>query len=191
MFDDISAWLALGLVLAAIVGTFVPPDALARWGSGLPAMLGMLVLGVPMYVCATASTPLAASLLLAGTSPGTVLVFLLTGPATNVTTLGIVRKELGWRALSTYVVGISMGAIAFGMLTDEVVARAHINIKVQAAQASELMPNGLSIAAAIGLAGFGLLRWGRLLQRRWIRRGNQKRPSITTNSCKIIGEPRP
>ncbi|MFK5915419.1 MAG: SO_0444 family Cu/Zn efflux transporter, partial [Woeseiaceae bacterium] len=95
IWDDITYWLLLGIVLAALLKTFFPEQALQEWGSGLPAMILMLLVGVPMYICATASTPLAAGLLIAGISPGTVLVLLLAGPATNMATIAILYKEMG------------------------------------------------------------------------------------------------
>ena len=79
LLDDISKWMAFGIVLAGIMLTFIPPDWLAQWGGGLTAMLVMLVVGIPMYICAVASTPVAAGLLLAGVSPGAVLVFFVSG----------------------------------------------------------------------------------------------------------------
>ena len=81
LLDDISVWMAFGIVFAGIMITVIPPGWLAQWGGGLPAMLVMLVVGIPMYICAVASTPVAAGLLLTGVSPGAVLVFLLVGPA--------------------------------------------------------------------------------------------------------------
>ena len=76
-----------------------------------------------MYICATASTPIAAGLLLSGVSPGAVLVFMLAGPATNIATLGVVASELGKRAVAAYLVGVIGVAIAFGFLTDYLVAQ--------------------------------------------------------------------
>jgi uncharacterized protein len=64
-------------------------------GIGLSSMLIMLALGVPMYICATASTPIAAALILKGVSPGAALVFLLAGPATNITSLTVLTGILG------------------------------------------------------------------------------------------------
>jgi uncharacterized membrane protein YraQ (UPF0718 family) len=77
LLDDISTWMAIGIVIAGIMLTFIPPDWLAQWGQGLTAMLVMLVVGVPMYICAVASTPVAAGLLLSGVSPGAVLLIVL------------------------------------------------------------------------------------------------------------------
>lgn len=118
ILDDISTWLLIGLLLAAAVATVIEPAALTQVGQGLPAMLVMLVVGLPLYICATASTPLAAAMLAAGVSPGAVLVFLLVGPATNISALGILQQTLGLRALALYLLGISFSALLMGLLTD-------------------------------------------------------------------------
>lgn len=144
ILDDIALWLAIGIVLAGAVATWVPPQALAAWGSGLPAMLLMLVVGIPMYICATASTPLAAALLLAGLSPGTVLVFLLAGPATNLATLAVVRKEFGTAVLGTYLAGISLASILFGLLLDGLLGRLEFDVVAQIGEAGELVPAPLA-----------------------------------------------
>lgn len=118
ILDDISKWLAVGLVLAAVIATLIEPSSLSQWGSGLSAMLLMLAIGLPLYICATASTPLAAALLAAGMSPGAILVFLLVGPATNIASLGILTRELGIRAVALYLTGISVCAVLLGLATD-------------------------------------------------------------------------
>jgi len=118
ILDDIKAWLAFGLVLAAIVATLIEPGNLAAYGSGFGAMLLMLLAGLPLYICATASTPLAAALLMAGMSPGAVLVFMLVGPATNIASIGILSQELGKAAVALYLAGISISAVLLGLLLD-------------------------------------------------------------------------
>lgn len=120
LFSDIAVWLGIGLVLAALMNTLVPHDAMAAWGSGLLPMLAVMLVGVPMYICATASTPVAAAMLLAGVSPGTVLVFLLAGPATNLATIGIVRRELGLSATGSYLIGVCGTALVAGLATDAI-----------------------------------------------------------------------
>ncbi len=119
MVDDIKKWLIIGLIAAGAVVTFVPEEFLTQWGSGPIAMMVMIIAGVPMYICASSSTPLAVSFAAAGLSPGTVLVFLLAGPATNIGTLGIINKEFGMRALVAYLTAIVVGSIGAGLLTDE------------------------------------------------------------------------
>ena len=115
LLDDISRWLAFGIVLAGIMLTFIPPDWLAQWGGGLTAMLVMLVVGVPMYICAVASTPVAAGLLLAGVSPGAVLVFLLVGPATNIASFALLKQELGLKVTAMYLFGLSVLSLLMGL----------------------------------------------------------------------------
>ncbi|MBQ0783175.1 MAG: SO_0444 family Cu/Zn efflux transporter [Amphritea sp.] len=128
ILDDISKWLTIGLVLAAVVATLVEPASLSQWGSGLTAMLLMLVVGLPLYICATASTPLAAALLAAGMSPGAILVFLLVGPATNIASIGILSRELGIRAVIIYLLGISICAVLLGLATDAILSDQMISV---------------------------------------------------------------
>ena len=116
LLQDVVLWLLLGLLVAALVQQYVPDDFFQILGDGFGSMLLMAVIGIPMYVCATASTPIAAGFLLAGVSPGAVLVFMLLGPASNIGTLFIVKNELGKRALMAYLTGLVVSAFAFGFL---------------------------------------------------------------------------
>ncbi|MBU2977749.1 SO_0444 family Cu/Zn efflux transporter [Alteromonas sp. C1M14] len=121
LLQDITLWLLIGLALAAAIQTWVPTSFLTQWGDGFMAMLVMAVIGVPMYICATASTPLAVGFLSAGLSPGAILVFMLAGPATNVSTMGMIGKELGRRALILYIFSITSASIGFGYLLNYLV----------------------------------------------------------------------
>lgn len=107
-------WLLIGLALAAAIKTWVPTDFLTQWGDGIIAMLVMALIGIPMYICATASTPLAVGFLAAGLSPGAVLVFLMAGPATNVSTMGMIKQEMGARTLVLYLFSVISASIGFG-----------------------------------------------------------------------------
>lgn len=118
MIADTAGWLLIGFVAAAAITTWVPQSFFMQWGTGIGAMLIMVLIGLPMYICATASTPIAASFLFAGISPGAALVFLLTGPATNVATIGIVKQHLGTRSLVGYLIGVIGSAIFCGLLLD-------------------------------------------------------------------------
>ncbi|NVJ60646.1 MAG: SO_0444 family Cu/Zn efflux transporter [Gammaproteobacteria bacterium] len=131
LLTDIAGWLLLGISFAAIVQAFVPQSWLAEWGSGVLAMVVMAVIGVPMYICASASTPIAAGLLLAGVSPGAVLVFMLAGPATNIGTLGIIKKELGKQSLFAYLIGVIATALMFGVMTDFIVQNFTVTIPIR------------------------------------------------------------
>lgn len=159
MVGDLLVWLGIGLVLAAIISTILPPMAMAEWGSGLPAMLLMLLIGVPMYICATASTPIAASLILAGVSPGTVLVFLLAGPATNIATVGVLKREMGKGVVIAYLIGIGITSILFGYATDWYLAFSGIDVQGQMSEVSEWVPEWIAqvSAAILGLAAINII----------------------------------
>ncbi|MFM2480832.1 SO_0444 family Cu/Zn efflux transporter [Celerinatantimonas sp. YJH-8] len=129
MVAETYKWLVVGLIFAAIIQSYLPASWLEQWGSGGVAMLIMAVIGVPMYICATGSTPLAAGFLIAGISPGAVLVFLLAGPATNIATLALIRKEMGLRVLSCYLTGVIGTAFIFGAGLDQLVAYFHWTIR--------------------------------------------------------------
>ena len=102
-----------------------------------------------MYICATASTPIAAALLFAGISPGTVLVFLLAGPATNIATMGIIQKEMGQRVLTAYLIGISISSIALGIATDWFIDLQGINIQGQINGNTEWLPEWVAYLSGI------------------------------------------
>jgi len=149
LLDDISRWMLLGIVVAGIMMSLVPPGWLAQWGQGLTAMLVMLLVGVPMYICASASTPIAAGLLLTGVSPGTVLVFLLVGPATNMAGLVLVKKELGLKVTGVYLAGIAVTSVAMGLLLDALVTGSGWQIQVSVGEAHGLLPAMLSWGSAL------------------------------------------
>lgn len=152
LVKDISTWLMIGLFFAALVQTYVETDFLAKWGGSIWSMLVMVAISVPMYICATASTPIAAGLLMSGISPGAVLVFMLTGPATNIATLGVVGKELGKRSLFAYLTGVVGTAIVFGLATDYLVSAYGFSVQPLSAGEHEVLPHWLSISSAVVLA---------------------------------------
>ena len=82
--------------------------------NGWMSMMAMLVIGVPLYICATASTPVAAALLAKGLDPGSALILLLAGPATNIATIAVVRGFLGRRVLYAYLGSIAACSLALG-----------------------------------------------------------------------------
>ncbi|MBD1389178.1 SO_0444 family Cu/Zn efflux transporter [Neiella sp. HB171785] len=148
LYQDIAWWLLAGLVIAAAVQTFVPTEWLASWGSGWIAKFIMLVIGIPMYICASASTPIAAGLMLAGVSPGTVLVFLLAGPATNMSTIAVLRNELGQNIMIKYIVSVMAMALLSGVALDLLIDQHHIEI-ANGHQHSDWMPLWLSVSSLI------------------------------------------
>jgi uncharacterized membrane protein YraQ (UPF0718 family) len=115
--DHLLPWMALGLVIAAILGPLVEDGAIARLPAALQVPAATLA-GLPLYVCATGSTPIAAVLVAKGLSPGAALAFLLSGPATNAATFGALSRLHGRSAAVAFAVAVGGGAMAAGYLVD-------------------------------------------------------------------------
>jgi uncharacterized membrane protein YraQ (UPF0718 family) len=122
LMDDIAKSLLLGILLAAAISFMVPENwfANAAIGTGLVGMIVMMLFGIPFYVCATASVPIAAVLIAKGVSPGAAFVFLMTGPATNAAAIAIVWNLIGRRSSLIYIGTLMVSALAFGLLLDNV-----------------------------------------------------------------------
>jgi uncharacterized membrane protein YraQ (UPF0718 family) len=118
LLQDFMLWFLIGIFFAALVTTVVPVGFLNQYAQGILAMLVVVLISIPMYVCATASTPIAVGLLLSGITPGAALVFMLTGPATNIATLMVIKNELGKRELGLYLVAIVSSALTAGLILD-------------------------------------------------------------------------
>ena len=116
---DIGKPLLVGLALVGVISTFVPKDFFAgALGTGIGGMFVMLLLGIPVYVCATASVPIAVALIAKGVSPGAALVFLMTGPATNAATIAVIWRMMGRRTVAVYLATVAVGALAAGFVLD-------------------------------------------------------------------------
>ncbi len=124
LLQDISKWLIIGMLVAALLSVLIPPDFFThRISNDYLAMLIMLLASVPLYICATGSIPIAAVLLLKGLSPGAALVLLMAGPATNIATMAVIGNALGRRSLIVYLASIIGGALLFGILINELIPR--------------------------------------------------------------------
>jgi len=117
---DIGKAMLVGLVIAAFISAVVPDDFFAEklLGTGIFAMVVMMFLGIPVYVCATASVPIAAALIAKGLTPGAALVFLITGPATNAAGFTTIWKVLGGRTAIAYLFTVVVCALGAGLLLD-------------------------------------------------------------------------
>ena len=126
---DIGKWLLIGVLIAAVVSTFLPVTFFQDYvGDGLLSMILMVFIGIPMYVCATASTPIAAALALKGLSPGGALVFLLAGPATNAATITVVAQTLGKRVAAIYVSSIAVTSVVLGLAVNWLYAKLGLSV---------------------------------------------------------------
>ncbi len=116
--DEIAVNFVVGLLIAALISTVLPAGVLATFTNPLVSMLLMLVIGIPMYVCSTASIPIAVSLIAKGITPGAAFVFLFAGPVTNIASLTILGKTLGKKVMAVYLSAVAGCSIAFGLLLD-------------------------------------------------------------------------
>ncbi len=156
LLQDISKWLILGFLIAALISVVLPDDFFSSFkGLGLLEILVVLAASVPIYICATGSIPIAAVLLMKGVSPGAALVFLMAGPATNVATIAVLGKTMGRKSLIIYLSTIIGGAIVFGLLTNWLIPADFILSKMVHIHGNgeehEMFPHWLQLGSALFL----------------------------------------
>ena len=117
--QDIAVPLTAGLLVSALISTLLPGNILAEiLGIGIFSMIVMMLVGMPMYVCASAAVPVAAAMMAKGITPGAALVFLMTAPATNAAVITVIRKTFGWRSTLIYLASIGLTSLACGLIVD-------------------------------------------------------------------------
>jgi uncharacterized membrane protein YraQ (UPF0718 family) len=147
LIDDIGRWLIIGVVLGGVISYFVPASAVGKYlGNPFISYSFMLLLASPMYVCATGSIPIVASLIMKGMSPGAGLVFLIAGPATNTATLSFVGGKLGSKTLFIYLVSIIVGSVLFGGIVD--MGFSHLGTQIMSMGQMQMLPYWLQVASA-------------------------------------------
>jgi len=155
---DIGKPLLVGLVIAALISALVPDDFFAaRLGRGLPAMLVMMLIGIPIYVCASASVPVAAAMILKGLSPGAALVFLITGPATNAAGLATIWKTLGRRTAILYLLTVAGCALAAGIVLDSLIQSVDIGIASHMHHMGPSVVQYVSAVVLLAVLGYAFL----------------------------------
>ena len=150
LLDDLTGWLIIGLLVSGLIAVLVPEDF---FGSVIPAgfvsSVLMLLIGTPMYICAAAATPVAATLIAKGLDPGAALVLLLVGPATNATTIAIIARLLGRRVLVLHLIGVTGSALLLGLLINFVYTYFAVDLTAIVAQVVESGLSPLNIAASV------------------------------------------
>jgi uncharacterized membrane protein YraQ (UPF0718 family) len=150
ILNDIAKWLLIGIAIAGAINVLIPEAWIKTYlHGGVHSMLIMLLVGIPLYICATASTPIAAALILKGISPGAALVFLLAGPATNAATISVVYGLFRKRAVAIYLASIAFCSLLMGMVLDNIYAWFGISARAVAGQAGEVIPLWLSVGTAV------------------------------------------
>lgn len=148
LLGDIAVYLSLGLILSGVISVCVPENWFVDQPDWL-VMLMMLAIGIPMYVCASASTPVAAALILKGVFPGAALIFLLAGPATNIATLSIVGRTLGIRSAMLYVLTIMVTALVMGILLNGIYSWFSITPSAVIGAGADIMPEWIKTGSAV------------------------------------------
>jgi hypothetical protein len=154
LLGDLAPYLLFGYLLAGLVGAVLGADLYQlpeSLRSGLGGYVGALVIGLPLYICATSSTPLAAALLAAGFSPGAMLVFMMVGPATNIASLVVVGRFLKRWALVRYLLIIVIVAFLAGLMTDWLYRALDLSTSYRFERATESV-SWLSLISAAVLA---------------------------------------
>jgi len=177
LWGDLAGWFFTGIILAGVITALLPAKLIeSSMGGGLSSMLLMLVIAVPLYICATASTPIAAAFILKGVSPGTVLVFLLVGPATNVTSLSVLVGMLGKRATSLYLASIVVVSLLCGLLLDLIYVKMGISAAAIVGQGSEMIPIPIQLGAVVFLTAISIKPLARSLRSKVLKIIGKKEP---------------
>ncbi|ADR33071.1 permease [Sulfuricurvum kujiense DSM 16994] len=158
LLGSFSKPLLFGLLLGAFITAAIPSNLQELFNDN--RILGYLLavaIAAPMYVCATESLPIAASLIIAGVSPGAAFIFLSAGPATNTVTMGAVKSMLGTRALVIYLSVIAIGSITFGALVDIVFDTLSINMGINLHEHRGIVEEAAAVLM-LGLIGWHLIR---------------------------------
>jgi len=147
---DIGRALFIGLVVAGLISVVVPTEDFFAgvFGGGIVAILLMMLLGIPIYVCATASVPIAAALIMKGVSPGAALAFLMTGPATNAAAIATLWKIMGRRTAIIYLFTVALSAIGAGLVLDYIIGASG---EAVAPGMQRMLPEPVKIISAIVL----------------------------------------
>ncbi|MBN1559709.1 permease [candidate division KSB1 bacterium] len=150
LLSEIGKWLVIGILIGGVI-TFILPDDFfgGTLQPGLLTIAIMVLISVPIYVCATGSIPIAAALMMKGLNPGAAFVFLLAGPATNSVTITVISKFLGKRTTVIYLVTLILSSIGLGLLLDLLSTHSGLGFSMQHHHQHQLLPVWLEWSSAI------------------------------------------
>lgn len=167
LLEGIGKWLLLGILIGGVITYLIPQEFIENYlGFGWQAMIVMLLVGIPIYVCATGSIPIVAALIFKGMSPGAGMVFLLAGPATNAVTITVLAKELGKKAAALYLISISITSILLGMLLNLIWEIFAFQKSFLVAIPKEILPRWTEMGSALVL--LSLIALGFVKGRLWL-----------------------
>jgi hypothetical protein len=170
-------WIVFGVVASAAITVWIPPGMIAGWSNLHPALTGLaaLAIALPLYVCATASVPIAAALIAQGMPTGAALVFLMAGPATNIATIGAVMRAFGGRVLAVYLSTVVIGSVGLAYVYD-----AFIPLEALGSMTHEHAHPWWAWASALVLAGLFVYFVFDDLRSAWLRRTPSAGPAVVT-----------
>jgi uncharacterized membrane protein YraQ (UPF0718 family) len=191
LINDAGKWILIGVIAGGIIGFLIPGDFIEQYLSNpWLAYPIMLLISIPMYICATGSIPIAAALIIKGMTPGAGLIFLIAGPATNTATLAFVSGKLGKRILFIYLFSIIITSLLFGLIVDHIwkVSGEDMNLITGA---MKMLPMWLKTISAILLSGLMIRGIVKNLLNKFIKKnkeiidmkGNYKVPDMTCQHC--------
>lgn len=158
MLQDIGKWIAMGLIIAGLITIFLPDDFFTLYSNRpILNMLLVMLIAIPMYLCATGSIPIAAALMLKGLSPGAALVLLMAGPATNMAAILVINKVLGKKTLMLYLTTIIAGAFGFGLITDYLLPTEWFTSAISTHAMGCCSENGISLWKSVSSILFAIL----------------------------------
>lgn len=150
LLGDIGKWLLIGILISGVISYLLPASYFQQHLQGeFSSLVVMLVVGIPLYICATASTPIAAAMVLKGLSPGAALVFLLAGPATNAATITVISKFWGKKVTVIYLATIACASLLIGWLLNRLYALLAIDIRQWVSVAGAETGNPIAVVSAV------------------------------------------
>ncbi|MBN1479784.1 hypothetical protein EH223_17895 [candidate division KSB1 bacterium] len=150
LLSEIGKWLIIGIFVGGIITYVLPEDFFGgTLKPGLLTIAIMVLVSVPIYVCATGSIPIAAALMMKGLNPGAAFVFLLAGPATNSVTITVISRFLGKRSTIIYLMTLVFSSIGLGLLLDVLWSRFGFGSFMQHHHQHQLLPMWLELASAV------------------------------------------
>lgn len=150
LVSEIGKWLIVGIFIGGVITYILPEDFFTNTlTSGWQTIILMIVISVPIYVCATGSIPIAAALLLKGINPGAAFVFLLAGPATNSVTITVISKFLGKKTTIIYLTTLVISSMGLGFLLDVLWSHFSINVSFHHHIHQEILPKWMELGSAL------------------------------------------
>ncbi|MBN2135607.1 MAG: SO_0444 family Cu/Zn efflux transporter [Acidobacteria bacterium] len=153
LLGEIAGWLLLGLFFAGAIAAIIPESFFTKYLSDpLLSMLVMIVIGVPIYICATGSTPIAAALIAKGLNPGAALVFLLVGPATNISSFFVLKKYIKKKYLAVYLISLIIVSLFLGLIINMFYGPGESPVSTASGEMGRGLPSWLQVFSSIILA---------------------------------------